>query len=738
MTATAPQAVSLDVALQQAVAHHQAGRLQEAEQIYRAILDVQPNQASANHNLGVLAGQVGQHAAGLPYLQAALAADPLRGEYSLSYAGALLMTGQAGEALAILQAVRQRGFDSPVLQALWQQAVAAMQGVPAPAEIDELIALFAARRFAELESRARLLLEQYPDFGFAWKALGLALQMQGKDALAALQKATALLPDDADAHIYLGVALQALGQYDDAAQSYLRALEIKPDFAEAHCNLGSTLKDLGQFDYAVESYRRALEIKPDFADAYKNLGNALQILGKFDDAVESYRRALEIKPDWVEAHNDLLFTLNYHPNKSSEAIFAVYREYDERFGLPQREKWRTHGNSREIHRRLKVGYVSPDFRRHACRHFLEPLLAHHDKNAVEVYAYAELAREDEVTARYKGYVDHWAPTLGMTDDALSDRIRADGIDILVDLAGHTAKNRLAVFARKPAPVSLSWLGFGYTTGLTAMDYLLSDAACAPEGSEGLFSETPWRLETPGYVYRPAAGMGAVNPLPALTRGYVTFGALTRAVRINPRTIRVWSEVLKRVAGARLVINSRDYRDATMRDALTSMFAAHGISRERLEIGFHTPPWDVLRGLDIGLDCFPHNSGTTLFETLYMGIPFVTLAERPSVGRLGSSILEGVGYSEWIAHTEEEYVDLAVALASNFPKLANLRAGLRQKMEIGPLMNEVEFARKVETAYREMFGKWAREDESNQEAGAESVTIDQALRQAVAHHQVGRL
>jgi predicted O-linked N-acetylglucosamine transferase (SPINDLY family) len=355
---------------------------------------------------------------------------------------------------------------------------------------------------------------------------------------------------------------------------------------------------------------------------------------------------------------------------------------------------------------LKVGYVSPDFRHHAVRHSLEPLLANHDKEVVEVYAYAELAKEDAVTSRYKGYVDHWVPTTGLSDDTLAERIHADAIDILVDLAGQTAKNRLGVFARKPAPVSLTWLGFGYTTGLTAIDYFLADSATAPVGSEGLFAETPWRLPSPGFVYRPAEGMGPVSPLPATERGHVTFGTLTRAIRINHRTIRVWSEILKRVPGSRLVIDSSNFQDTTTQEVLAEKFAAHGISREQLEIGFHSPPWDMLRGMDIGLDCFPHNSGATLFETMYMGVPFVTLVGRPSVGRLGCSLLQGLGHPEWIAWTEEEYIEIAVALATDLPKLSALRAGLRQEMETGPLMDEPAFARKVEAAYREMFAAWS--------------------------------
>ena len=294
----------------------------------------------------------------------------------------------------------------------------------------------------------------------------------------------------------------------------------------------------------------------------------------------------------------------------------------------------------------------------------------------------------------------------MSDEALAEQIRADGIDILVDLAGHTKGNRLLVFARKPAPVSVSWLGYGYTTGVSAIDYLLTDEASAPAGSEHLFAEAPWRLATPGYVYRPAEGMGEVSPLPALQHGQVTLGTLTRSVRINHRVVRVWAEILKRLPEARLVIDSRNYQSSEMQDALAARFAAHGIGRERLDIGFRSPPWDVLRSMDIGLDCFPHNSGTTLFESLYLGVPFVTLAGRPSVGRLGSSILEGVGHPEWIARSEEEYIEQAVALASDLPKLAGIRAKLRQEMQASPLMDEAGFARKVEDAYREMFKRWA--------------------------------
>jgi len=277
---------------------------------------------------------------------------------------------------------------------------------------------------------------------------------------------------------------------------------------------------------------------------------------------------------------------------------------------------------------------------------------------------------------------------------------------LVDVAGHTAGNRLGAFGRKPAPVSVSWLGYGYTTGLTAIDYFLTDELCVPAGSERLFAEEPWRLPIPSAVYRPAQGMGDVCELPALAKGYVTFGTLTRAVRINYRTIRAWAEILKRVEGSRLLIDSRSFQDEGIRESLVGQLAKHGIERERLEIGFHSPPWDVLRGIDIGLDCFPHNSGTTLFETLYMGVPYVSLAGRPSVGRIGGMVLNAVGHPEWVAQSEEEYVEKVVALAGDLEKLSGIRRRLRGEMEASPLRDESGFARQVEKAYREMWIKWS--------------------------------
>jgi predicted O-linked N-acetylglucosamine transferase (SPINDLY family) len=631
------------------------GRLSDAEASYRKALEIRPDLARAHSNLGVILHESGRLAEAEACYRKALEAKP---DYAEAHYNLGLILQQSG-------------------------------------------------RLVEAEASYRSALALKPGYAEAYNNLGSALSNLGRldEAEASLRQALVIRPDYDDAYCNLGLTLRDMKRLDEAEASLRRALAIRPDYAEAYCNLGAVFQDQGRLIEAETCYRKAIEIKPDFTKAHSNLGVTLQDLGQLDEAEASYQQALRIDPDYANAHGNLLFALNYHPDRSAEEIYRAYQQYDADRGIPLRSTWREHGNDRDMNRRLRVGYVSPDFKNHSCRHFLEPLLAHHDKARVEVFAYAELVKEDEMTVRYKNYVEHWIPTSGMSDAALAERIRGDGIDILVELAGHTAGNRLLVFARKPAPVSLSWLGYGYTTGLSTIDYYLTDEISAPIGSEKLFAEHLWRIATPAYAYRPAAGMGEVNSLPAQRLGYVTFGTLTRSIRVNHRTIRVWADILKAVPDSRLVMDSLTFKDLAMQERLATQFAQHGIARDRLEMGFHSPPWDVLRGIDIGLDCFPHNSGTTLFETLYMGVPYITLAGRPSVGRLGSSILHGVGHPEWIAASEADYVAKAVELAGDVAHLSEVRAALRGQFECSPLRDEKGFAGRVEEAYRGMWKNW---------------------------------
>ena len=604
-----------------------------------------------------------------------------------------------------------------------------------------IMKFLASKKYLDAEAAARRFIENYPENAFGWKLAGVvsfylaryqdaqdmllrAIYLDGKDpeslstlgnvlrykgaikeALECYERSLGVDENHSPALNGKGLCLMDFDRAEEALNCLEKALETNPKQPEIYYNLGALIGRLGRLDEAADYHRKALELNPKSAEAYNNLGLALQDMGEVKEALSAYENAIKLRPESVSFFSNFLFALNYEPDQSPEKIFSSYKEFDMRFCLKHRSSRRRHINERDPEKRLRLGYVSPDFGFHSIGYFLEPLLANHDRKQFEITAYAQRIGFDANTLRYRQLIDHWVPTARLSDDELAERIRADRIDILVDLAGHTAGNRLGVFARKPAPVSVTWMGYGYTTGLSAIDYFLIDATMAPPGSEHLFAERLWRLEPPTGIYRPAPGMGDVGSLPALKHGFVTFGTLTRGIRINHRTIRVWSEILRRLPGSRLVVDSKSFATETAQMRLAERFAVHGIERERLIIGYHSPPWNVLRSMDIGLDCFPHNSGTTLIESLYMGVPFITLAERPSVGRIGSAVLVGVGHPEWIAITEAEYVEKAVNLASNLERLAAIRANLRADCEAGPWRDETGFARRVEHAYRDMWRQW---------------------------------
>ena len=360
-------------------------------------------------------------------------------------------------------------------------------------------------------------------------------------------------------------------------------------------------------------------------------------------------------------------------------------------------------------RRLRIGYVSPDFRQHAAAFFSEPLLAAHDRSQVELFCYAEIGVADEITERFRALADHWRPTAGHSDAEVAAMVRADGIDVLIDLGGHTASNRLLVFARKPAPVQIEYiLGHGTTSGMSAMDAFLADDALAPPGTDAVFSERLVRLPRIPLVYRPPAEMPDVAPLPAVANGFVTFGHFGRPERLNERVIAAWSRILHAVPGSRLVLNSRNFHEAAFRNLFVTRFGAHDIARERLDLICTAPQprtWAAYGMIDIALDPFPHNAGTTTIEALWQGVPVVTLAARPTVGRFGASILHAVGMDDWIARDLDAYVARAVAAAADLHVLAQLRAELRPRFEASPLRDADGLARCVEAACRTLWDEW---------------------------------
>lgn len=558
-------------------------------------------------------------------------------------------------------------------------------------------------------------------------------------ALEYLARGLQLKPDYQPGWNMLGGVYQSVGRQHESEGCFMRALAIAPLQPLAWNNLANTYLDGHVLDEAEHVMQVALQLNPADPSLWNNLGNILSAGRRLKEAREAFRKTLEIQPGYepvlinlagVESHfgnldrsisllrqvlhlpgsrTNLLFFANYHPDWTGEQVFELYREVTRRF--PERLYF-DYANTLEPERRLRIGYISPDFRHHVCALFIEPLLRNHDRNQVEVFAYSLARREDAVTERFMGYVEHWRHCVGISDQAIAERIREDGIDILVDLAGHTGNNRLQVFALKPAPVQVSWwMGFAFGTGLDQVDYFLADEQMLPAGCESSFAESLWRMPAPAVAYLPPERMQVeVSELPALSNGYVTFGSLTRPVRLNYKVIRAWSELLKRVPNSRLMLDSGSFQDLSLRDHYQALFAEHGIEPERLLLGYSSPATVALAQMDIALDCFPHNSGTTLYESLYMGLPVVSLRDRPSMGRVGALILHGMGRDEWIADTEQEYLDKLVALANDVPALAKIRAGLRDEMLASKLCDAVDFTRRMEETYRQMWQRYCEQGE----------------------------
>ncbi|MGH8533322.1 MAG: tetratricopeptide repeat protein [Gammaproteobacteria bacterium] len=549
-----------------------------------------------------------------------------------------------------------------------------------------------------------------PKMPEAHYVLGRVLHAQGRlaEALECLDRALALRSRYFQVHNHRGVVLLGQKRYEAAIAALRQAIAYAPDFAPAWLNLGAVFQEMGRLTQAVEHYRRALSLKRAYPEAHSNLAAALRDLGDLDGAVEHYRRALALMPGLAQVHSNLLFLLAYHPQASPESLYTEHVAWNARHARALKPVLLHHANERNPERRLRVGYVSPDLRGHVCSHYLEPLLANHDPAAVELFAYAEVLRPDRTTERFRQVVPNWRSTVGQSHAMVADQIRRDGIDILVDCAGHTSNNRLLVFAQGPAPIQVTWLGYPHTTGLDTIDYLLSDVYCMKPGVEAWFTEAPYRLPSIFACYRPRLDMPPVSPSPALRQGYVTFGSLTRVARLNEEVVATWAQLLRRVPEARLALNTKSLDDPMMQARLRERFAAHGVASERLLLDYTSPPWSFFEAVDVVLDLFPQCSCTTALESLWMGVPVVTLAGQLPLGRFTASFLNAMGLEEWVTGDLDAYIDRAARAAADRPTLVRLRAELRARMAQSPICDERGFARAMEAAYRAMWRTWCQE------------------------------
>ena len=898
--------MTTDQTLKQAIAHHQAGQLQDAEKLYLAILKTHPNHPEANHNMGVLAVQTKQPLAGLSYLMAALKANPAQGQYWLSYIDALFQADQLEAAREVLALAQQHGLQGNEINALavrlegnapvaeqtnveYQHAAkesltvskAVLQSSkkkskstltkadksakksarhkgnkPSTQQMNTLATLFTEGRYPEAAALAQAMTVCFPRHGFGWKVLGTVFQQMGRseDALIPMQKAAKLSPGDAEAHNNLGNTLQELGRLDEAESlyrraltikpnytdahynlgnilkelgrldeseaSHRRALTIKPDYAEAHNNLGLTLNDMGCLDEAEASYRRALEIKPDFAEAYNNLGNTLQELGRLDEAetlywraltikpnyteahynlgntlqelgrldeaetlyrqalmikpdyaeaynnlgltlndlgcldeVEtsyrraleikpdyaeahynlgitlndlgrldeaeaSYRRALEIKPDYAVAHSNLLFLYAYHSLLNPHEYLAQARSWEQAC-LTVEDRHTAHHRVFQppplAGRRLRVGYVSGDYRQHAVSYFIEQLFSHHDQARIELFAYSTRGQGDAVTGRLQALTEHWVSLVGMPDAASRERIEADGIDVLIDLSGHTAHNRLGIFVHRAAPVQAHYLGYFASTGLTEMDYWIGDAILTPAETDSHFSERVWRLPRVWVSYD-----GKVDaPVPAWRPsqdGTVWLGSFNNLGKLTPATLALWAKLLHALPEGKLLLKTKELSDMSNRQRILDSMSGHGILPHRIELQDRsaTSDWSAHMAyydrLDIALDSVGGvGGGTTTCDALWMGVPVIALEGDRMGSRMTASMLNAIGRTEWIAGSEEDYIDKVVALARNVEQRKALRFSQRNRMAASPLCDARGLAMSLENAYFEMFERWLARD-----------------------------
>jgi len=680
----AARPAELDEACGNAMRLQLTGRTDLAEQIYAAILQAAPTHAVANHCMGMLNVQLLRPANGLPYLRAALNANPELPDYWLGYIEALLQAGEIEDAFETLALARQHGLAGAAVNDLAHRLNARHarrleERLPRPQDAT-LLALVEQRRFDEARTQAAAMTAQFPEHGLGWKILGAMQWVAGnsEDALAAMRTAARLMPTDAETHSNLGMILAKLSHFEEAALYLDKAIEIDPTFAAARYRQGMSYELQGRYAEAEASLR---------------VGIAL--------------RSGSLTADDVQGYSNLLYVLSYNPQIDADALFLEHRRVGEEFEAGLRAHWPQHRNVPDPDRRLQVGLVSGDLRNHAVATFLEPILAHlSDDGNLDFHAYASSSVEDDVTARLRGYVKHWNSIANVSDAVFAQKIIDDRIDVLIDLSGHTGLNRLHTFARKPAPIQASWIGYPGTTGLRAMDYFLADRHFLPPGEfDRYFTEKLVYLPAQA-PFQPYESAPPVNGLPALETGSFTFGSFNRIGKITASTVDLWSQLLRAVPAAKMLIAGTPLPGP--QDGLIDRFAAAGIDAGRLT--FHPRcGMDAYLALhhrvDLCLDTYPYAGGTTNIHAVWMGVPTLTVAGSTPAARQGAAILSQVGLVGFTATDAADFVAKGVHWANHPPALAEVRQVLRGRLQEAPSRQADAVAAGFERALRHMWTRW---------------------------------
>jgi len=743
-----------DALLHSGEKHQQAGRLDLAEQIYRQVLAAEPSNAKAWHLLAILAIAGGALPTAVELLTEAIRRAPREALFHATLGEAYQRLGDTARALASLRQAASLQPDLPEVQVSlgllyraageWQLAVACFAELvrlsPGVAQARALLgqALLNLSRVDEAEQEFRQALSLAPQDARAHYNLATVLQSQGhaSEAAESYQTAIRLDPTDAEEHNNLGSVLHILNRASEAETYYRQAVALDANHGPAAFNLGALLVDQRRYeegigwlrraallspdrpevfmrlavalhkvdllDEAIVRCQRVLELDPAAAAAHNTLASCHQLLGRPDEAVRAFREAVRLAPESAALHSNLLYALNYLPDLSATDVFTEHRQWAARHADPLTSV-AAELSPRSNHQRLRLGYVSAHFKDHAVNYFVEPILAAHDHERFEVFCYSSALRTDATTERLRGHADHWRESRDLVDEAAAQVVRDDQIDVLVDLDGHIGGNRLTMFARRPAPVQATYIGYQNTTGMAAMDYRITDDWSDPPGeTDSLHIERLVRLPDSFFCYQPSTDAPPITDVPAVTRGYVTFGSFNNFAKITPQVLATWAELLHAVPTARLTMlvpvteSSRRY--------LEESFAAHGIAPERIELCRRRPRGDYLHlinQVDVALDPFPFNGHTTTCDCLWQGVPVVTWAGETYVSRFGSSAHRSLGLLDLVADSRENYLTIAAGLAGDVDRLVELRGTLRDRMAASVLLDHVSFTRGLEDAYRAM-------------------------------------
>jgi protein O-GlcNAc transferase len=712
-------------------AYREAGQPEPAISAYRKSLEFDPWFADAHISLGNLLSERQAFDEAIASYQEAVALRPEDWQVLGNFGNALLGQQRLDEAIAMYEraialqprfhqaisnlgiAMKKKGRLQEAA-ALQRQAMEVCPGYP-HAHLNLGKVLQALGNTGEAAASFREAINLKPDFRAAHVALGHVLRESGQldEAISAYVAAIHLKADSADVYTVLGNCLKKKGLLAEAVVAHRRAIELEPEMAEAHSNLGAVLRDGWLIDEAIAACERAIALQPDFGNAYGNLSQALMLSGQVEAGLEASRRVISLQPENAAAHGGYVFSLNYLAEYDAAAIAREQAIWNDRHAEPLRKFILPHRNDPDPERRLRIGYVSADFWAHPVGRFLLPLLENHDKERHEIFAFSQATISDPLTAEFMAACDGWTSVVGLSDEQMAERVRQDGIDILVDLSLHTAGNRLLVFARQPAPVQITWLGYPGSTGLKTMDYRISDPYLDPAGTDlSIYSEKTLTLPDSFWCYRASPVAGEVAACPARAQGRVTFGCLNHFGKVTPPMLRVWMRLLQNLPEAVILLH---VTPGISRQRVLDLFAQEGIDPQRVQFEGRVHPRDYFQlygKIDIALDTSPFAGGTTTCDALWMGVPVVTMRGQTVIGRGGVSILANVGLTQLVAESEEQYVQIATGLAGDIGQLERWRSELRGMMQASPLMDAPRFARNMEAAYRTAWRQWCEAHESN--------------------------